>query len=939
MKRLATTLGAVIMVIGFWGSVMGQETLIDYPFTGDSPSPTNLKAGLSSTDVSLSSGSISYEVSHSGTWTGSGIPYAQGKSGWAEESSETGKYFTFTISTDGAEEFDLTKVTFLHRATGAGPSAMTVTINGTEISTEDVLDSSTEEYNEVLDLTGLTSAEVRIIGWDNGSRGDDLSGGGDFRIDDVKLEGTVTLSDDPLIVGSPGSLSDFFYAEGNGSSDEQSFTVEGMNLEGDVTISPPASYEISESSGTGYTSSNIILSETDGAVSETPIYVRLKAGLEEDDYNENITISTSNADDVLISLSGFVVETFEIPFSNNLRTQSDYDLAVAQGFEFVDAELSTAAGGRVDISDGYIETPTIDFTEYDKIRVQFDVATFGGGSDRELSVKLSTDDGASYSTLNTFSVTASDPNYDTFFEDIDLTGGNDVSTGKLKFEMTAGSGGIRFRDLTVNLLYENQITDAAGFRLLSSPVSTSFATLLNPIWTQGSANSDYPGDEETDPNILTWDNTSTDGDKANWNAVADLSSTISAGTGFLAYVYTDDVYGEAGTFPKALSVSGTENAVDTEISLNANTNGWTLLGNPFTSSIDFNEINNEDLSGAVYVWNPNDEEGEGGTDENAPGGSWNTYTVGDPGTGDLTDGKIAPFQGFFVQNDGEVTEPSITFGAASKTTGATFYGKTQSAERAVVRLQLEGSGLRNSAWLQFSENGSISEKVRGDAVELESLNGEFALLAAVKYENALMDISHLPIAGDEYSIPLSIQATTGGTFTLSATDFEIPGDVELTFHDYKTGADFTINSDFTYSFELSESANKTMDVPPLKRLQQGPMMAKAANADRFGISVMSRNSVGNENLDSTPKQFALNQNYPNPFNPATVIGYQVPVNSLVTLSVYNVMGQKVATLVDESKSAGNYKVSWDAGSMSSGVYYYRLQSAGQILTRQMTLIK
>ncbi|MEX0721680.1 MAG: endonuclease [Balneolaceae bacterium] len=88
-----------------------------------------------------------------------------------------------------------------------------------------------------------------------------------------------------------------------------------------------------------------------------------------------------------------------------------------------------------------------------------------------------------------------------------------------------------------------------------------------------------------------------------------------------------------------------------------------------------------------------------------------------------------------------------------------------------------------------------------------------------------------------------------------------------------------------------------------------------------------------------PKQFALGQNYPNPFNPATEISYQIAEHSKMHLAVYNVMGQHVATLVDESKSPGTYQVSWDAGSMSSGVYYYRLQSAGQILTRKMTLIK
>ncbi len=76
---------------------------------------------------------------------------------------------------------------------------------------------------------------------------------------------------------------------------------------------------------------------------------------------------------------------------------------------------------------------------------------------------------------------------------------------------------------------------------------------------------------------------------------------------------------------------------------------------------------------------------------------------------------------------------------------------------------------------------------------------------------------------------------------------------------------------------------------------------------------------------AAPKTFALSQNYPNPFNPSTVIGYQLPMTGSVTLKIYNVLGQEVASLVNETQSAGSYSVVWNASQFASGVYFYKIQ--------------
>ena len=87
------------------------------------------------------------------------------------------------------------------------------------------------------------------------------------------------------------------------------------------------------------------------------------------------------------------------------------------------------------------------------------------------------------------------------------------------------------------------------------------------------------------------------------------------------------------------------------------------------------------------------------------------------------------------------------------------------------------------------------------------------------------------------------------------------------------------------------------------------------------------------------RSFKLEQNYPNPFNPNTTINYQLPENSDVNLSIYNILGQKVATLVNEKQIAGNYKFQWNASQFPSGLYFYRIKTKRQSLTKKMMLLR
>ena len=118
---------------------------------------------------------------------------------------------------------------------------------------------------------------------------------------------------------------------------------------------------------------------------------------------------------------------------------------------------------------------------------------------------------------------------------------------------------------------------------------------------------------------------------------------------------------------------------------------------------------------------------------------------------------------------------------------------------------------------------------------------------------------------------------------------------------------------------------------------EGPYMAlKEMN--------INLSSIENDNNRNILSGYNLRQNYPNPFNPSTTISYTVGAirESLVQhveLSVYNILGQKVATLIDQKQPAGHHQIEWDASGLASGVYLYRLIVDGQDITMKMILLR
>ena len=121
--------------------------------------------------------------------------------------------------------------------------------------------------------------------------------------------------------------------------------------------------------------------------------------------------------------------------------------------------------------------------------------------------------------------------------------------------------------------------------------------------------------------------------------------------------------------------------------------------------------------------------------------------------------------------------------------------------------------------------------------------------------------------------------------------------------------------------------------------------AKAPNLRRFTVLAGPPEFVQKQSsIPVQPVEFALSQNYPNPFNPSTTVEYALPKNGRVRLTLYNLLGQRIRTLLDQDQKKGYHKVVWDGDNdrglrASSGIYIYRLEFLDRVAVRKLVLVK
>ncbi|TFH00355.1 MAG: T9SS type A sorting domain-containing protein, partial [Calditrichales bacterium] len=160
---------------------------------------------------------------------------------------------------------------------------------------------------------------------------------------------------------------------------------------------------------------------------------------------------------------------------------------------------------------------------------------------------------------------------------------------------------------------------------------------------------------------------------------------------------------------------------------------------------------------------------------------------------------------------------------------------------------------------------------------------------------------------------------------------------------YSIFGNFAVEKDELPSLNSTSSPDQDgapMEAPTDIALSPDEQWAYVIDMDAQRAFVFHNGPVSVDHSDLTPvNDYMLLANYPNPFNPETVISYQIPVAGHVEVSVYNIVGEKVATLVNTIQTAGHHEIRFTAQDLSSGIYFYVMRSQNFSAIRKMTLIK
>ena len=222
-------------------------------------------------------------------------------------------------------------------------------------------------------------------------------------------------------------------------------------------------------------------------------------------------------------------------------------------------------------------------------------------------------------------------------------------------------------------------------------------------------------------------------------------------------------------------------------------------------------------------------------------------------------------------------------------------------------------------------------------LEVKALSGyspnEIVFRKNLIYQNSLINlfIDSLSNLGFKAPFGLSMNSNTlSGIHSLPSMIIDVykANRFELAPSAYEWLGSTTTNANGVFSFLISDTSIEAVAVTATN-----PLAGMTSSFAKLSIRTDVDNKV------NLPTKFSLKQNYPNPFNPTTTISFSLPSKSFASLKVFDLIGREVATIVSEEMSAGNYTKQWNAAALTSGIYFYRLQSGTFTETKKLVLLK